>query len=82
MLPAVAGRADAAVGGARSRHEAEEEQVPATAHQPLAYLGQGFLSNALNPKVALFFVTFLPQFLSADTGSPRARRWCCRRSSR
>jgi threonine/homoserine/homoserine lactone efflux protein len=36
------------------------------------YLRQGFLSNALNPKVALFFVSLLPQFLSADTGSPRA----------
>jgi threonine/homoserine/homoserine lactone efflux protein len=43
------------------------------ARRPGTYLRQGFLSNALNPKVALFFLTFLPQFISAGATSPRAQ---------
>jgi threonine/homoserine/homoserine lactone efflux protein len=57
---------------ARSRREPVAEQPAAISAHPRAYLRQGLLSNALNPKVALFFVTFLPQFLSPHAGSPRA----------
>lgn len=30
----------------------------------------GFLINILNPKLSIFFLAFLPQFLPADTSSP------------
>ena len=56
----------------RSRRAPVADEAAAAPVRRSAYLRQGFLSNALNPKVSLFFVTFLPQFLAADSGSPRA----------
>nr|WP_057924637.1 LysE family translocator [Burkholderia ambifaria] len=44
------------------------EAAQATAAKPLCQLFmQGFWTNVLNPKVVLFFVSFFPQFVSADS---------------
>lgn len=52
---------------AKDEAPAENASPASSGAQPLSMRSiywQGFLSNALNPKVALFFLAFVPQFIS------------------
>jgi threonine/homoserine/homoserine lactone efflux protein len=56
--------------GVRKLLEGEDEQVEALAPVPHRRVyGQGVLVSVLNPKIALFFLAFLPQFIEPANGA-------------
>ena len=52
--------------GAGSTRTADVAAPPAPGPGALKLLRQGLLTNVLNPKVAIFFLALLPQFIDAD----------------
>ena len=48
----------------KKRDAAVPLALPALPYRSI--FAQGFLTNVLNPKVAIFFLAFVPQFISAD----------------
>jgi threonine/homoserine/homoserine lactone efflux protein len=62
------------------RHDDEEEMATAAPASGARLFGQGVVVNVLNPKTAIFFLAFLPQFIDPHRGPVAAQTavlGCC-----
>lgn len=57
--------------GESAESSSAKERFGGPARTTRAAITQGFLSNSLNPKIAVFFLTLIPQFI--EKGEPKTR---------
>ncbi len=58
------------LGVQKLRHAGTEDPAARPPRSHAHLFRQGVVVNLLNPKVAMFFLAFLPQFINPDAGSP------------
>ena len=58
------------LGVQKLRHAGAEDPAARPPRSHAHLFRQGVVVNLLNPKVAMFFLAFLPQFIDPDAGSP------------
>jgi threonine/homoserine/homoserine lactone efflux protein len=61
------------LGVQRIRHAGEQDPAARPPRSHAHLFRQGVVVNLLNPKVAMFFLAFLPQFVDPDAASPGAQ---------
>jgi threonine/homoserine/homoserine lactone efflux protein len=61
--------AQSIMAAVRHRPNKAEREIRSTELGPWSALRQGFISNLANPKMAVFFLSLLPQFVHAPSGS-------------